>query len=114
MFQSQRKMQILAHLNGIPKEDRSPFDCLLADWMDGRMKNRLKELGVRRLSVHIGWQDNSRGIYIEGRLGERYLELEIEPFEFSYACSDIEPDDHLSLPLQSAEQIYAVIEHLAA
>lgn len=114
MLQSKKKAQICAHLNAVPEEARSPFEHLLADWLSGQMEARIRLLGVRRLKIHISWNDGPQGIYIEGLIGERYLELEIEPLTFSYACSDIEPDDYIDLPLDSPEQPYAVISHLSS
>ena len=114
ILQSKKKAQICAHLNAVPEEARSPFEHLLANWLSGQMEARIRLLGVRRLKIHVSWNDGPQVIYIEGLLGERYLELEIEPLTFSYACSDIEPDDYIDLPLDSPEQPYAVISHLSS
>jgi len=111
LFLSKRQ-RILQHLTDVPYHSRSSFDQLLDDYLSGDLKEILESFGLRRISFYIDWHDDYRCINIQGRIGSKYADLQIEPDHFSLACDEDEPDDHAEFPLESPGQFYAAAKRL--
>lgn len=104
-----KKKKISAYLAAKRLESPlSSFDLLLQDSLSGELKDRLEQLGLKKIDIHIDWLPDYRCIGIQGRLGNCFSDIQIEPSEFSVCCDEVEPDDPVSFPLESIEQFYAV------
>ena len=112
MFKTKKKKikLYLEEKNG----DFLPFDELLADYISGQMKERLENMGVKKVDLHVDWHDDIKDsdIMIQGRLNKYYVESEIEPEEFGIGCDPDEPDEYSYHPLESKEQFYSAIEKM--
>lgn len=62
MFQT-KKSKIKKYLNERQAE-MTPFDDLLTDYLSGELTNRLRDLGVQRISVYIDWHSDYKCINI--------------------------------------------------
>lgn len=103
MFQTKRA-RIAVWLKTAPP---SPFSALLNDWLDGSMAQRL---GLTKKEFHIDWHPDYKCINIQGRSGELYVDIQIEPETFTIAADTDEPDDPTEFPLESAELFYQTIK----
>lgn len=88
----------------------SPFDELLADYLSGKMKDQFLAFGMKKVEIHIDWLTDYQCIGVQGVYHYSYLDLQIEPTEFSIGYDPNEPDEHANYPLESKEQVYSVIE----
>lgn len=108
MFQTKKK-KIQAYLNEKNPGQFTPFDELLTDYLSGTMKETFAGLGTEKIDIHIDWHADYRCINVQGVHEGNYLDLQIEPAEFSIGYDPDEPDDHTRHPLESRKQVYAVV-----
>ena len=110
MFKTKKKKieLYLERKNG----DFSPFDELLADYISGKMKEQLENMGVKKVDLHVDWHDDIKDsdIIIQGRINKYYVESQIEPEEFGIGCDPEEPDEYSYHPLESREGLYSAFE----
>lgn len=111
MFQTKKK-KIQTYLSEITSNRFTHFDELLNDYISGKMKDIFSELGTRKVEFHIDWFPDYRCIGIQGIHNHNYLDLQIEPSQFSIGYDPVEPDDHIYYPLESKTQLYAVIKQV--
>ena len=104
--------EIQLHMSGLPSENRSVFEHLLDEYLSGRMRERLKALGLNRIVISAGWQDFYRGIDIEGIFGKYYINLQIETDFFSLAFYEYGPEEYEDYPLTSPDQPYDELKRL--
>ena len=90
----------------------TPFDELLADFLSGKMKDSFSALGIRKVEIHIDWLPDYRCIGVQGTFNHNYLDLQIEPTEFSVGYDSAEPDNHVYFPLENKNQVYTVVKQL--
>lgn len=109
MFQTKKK-KIQIFLSEKTSNQFTPFDELLDDYISGRMKDTFSMLGVKKVEIHIDWLPDYQCIGIQGVHNHNYLDLQIEPTEFSIGYDPDEPDDHNYYPLKSKDQVYAVVK----
>ena len=109
MFQT-RKKKNQKYLSEKAPEQFTPFDELLDEYLSGKMKETMADFGVKRLEIHIDWLPDYQCIGIQGVYDGNYLDLQIEPTEFSIGYDPDEPDDHNCYPLESKDQVYAVVK----
>ena len=104
-----KKKYIRNYLHSIDKEQWSPFEFLLDDYLSGEFLNTLAKTGISKLSCYIDFLDNYKCINVQGKHESYYIDLQIEQKEFSIGCDRVEPDDHEYFPLESPEYLYSVI-----
>lgn len=109
MFRTKKK-KIQTYLNEKSSEQFTAFDELLEDCLSGKMKETLTELGIGKVETHIDWLPDYRCIGVQGVYNHNYLDLQIEPTEFSLGCDMVEPDDHTCYPLESKKQVYDALK----
>ena len=105
-----KKKRIRSYLDSIERERWSPFEILLEQSISGQLLEEISRRGITRASCYIDFLDDYKCIIIQGRYRSYYIELEIEPEEFSIACDLGEPDDHSYFKLEYPEQIYATLD----
>ena len=105
-----KKKKIQKYLSEKSAGRLSPFDELLSDYLSGKMTAVLSDLDIRKIEIHIDWLSDYRCIGVQGVHNQNYLDLQIEPTAFSIGCDPDEPDDHRDYPLESKEQVYAVVK----
>ena len=109
MFFSKKK-KIAAYLQGIPDGEKTAFDLLLADYLDGTLKTRLESMGITKLEIHIDWLLGSKCIGLQGRYKRYYMDAGIDAEEYFLFFDLDEPeDDDPPCPLRSREGFYAAI-----
>ena len=91
MFQTKKK-KIQKYLSEKNAGQLSPFDELLHDYLSGKMTVALSDLGIGNIDIHIDWLSDYRCIGVQGVHNENYLDLQIEPTEFSIGFDPDEPD----------------------
>ena len=109
VFQTKKK-KIQTYLHEKSSELFTPFDELLEDYLSGKMKDILADLGAEKIDVHIDWLPDYRCIGIQGMYNGNYLDLQIETAEFSIGYDSVEPDDHNCYILENKDQVYAVVK----
>ena len=94
--------------------NKSVFDQLLSDCMDGTMKDILTSYSFRHLEIHLDWNEKIKRIGIKGRY--RYcntnIDIEIYPDKFTVAYGADEPGVGTTYPLVSRDQVYYSLENL--
>ncbi len=88
----------------------SVFDCLLSDSIDHTLQKELRQLGLKRIGIHIDWLSDYQCIDIQGKHGKMFVELQIEPGHFTIGCDPDEPEEYTAYPLTTKEHLYSVIE----
>lgn len=109
MFQAKKK-KIYTYLIEKTSDRYTPFDELLSDYISGRMKDIFSDLGIKKLEIHIDWLPDYRCICIQGVYKQNYLDLQIEPAEFSIGYDPVEPDEHTCYSLKCKEQVYDAVK----
>ena len=112
LFQSQRN-KVLQYLERKKEAGLSAFDELLRDWAAGDMKERLREMGLTGVEIHLDWLENYQCLGIQGKYQQNYVDLQIEPQQVLFAYDPDEPDEPECLPLESKEQVYALLNNLS-
>ena len=108
LFQSKRK-KITQYLAQKKETGWSAFDELLQDWATDAMVQRLQQTGMTAIEIHIDWTDAYRCIDVQGKYGPYFVNLQIEPQRFLLAMGADEPDEPDFFPLESGEQVYALL-----
>lgn len=111
MFQTKKK-KIQTYLIEKSSKQFTPFDELLDDYLSGKMKERFSNLGTKKIDIHIDWLPDYRCITVQGIYNYNYLDLQIEPTEFSIGYDPVEPDDHIYYSLESKEQVYSIVKQV--
>ena len=108
MFPS-KKTKIRKYLESIPASDKSGFDSLLLDYLDGTLKNRLEDMGITKISIHIDWHDHIKCIGMQGKFKQYYTDLQIYPDEFCLSFDLDEPDEDKTYPTESKDYFYQTL-----
>ncbi len=87
------------------------FDTILSEYLLGSLKERLHELAMKKIRIHIDWLPNYKCINIQGKVSEYFFDIQIEPATFSIAYDKDEPDDATEFVLQDVPSFYGVIEN---
>ncbi|MDD6203615.1 MAG: hypothetical protein PUC05_01260 [Firmicutes bacterium] len=104
-----KKTKIRRHLAQKAEGEKSAFDLLLTDYLDGTIKEDLSSAGISNISIYIDWLDSMKCIGIQGRYKEYYMDLQIYQEDFSLSFDTDEPDEDIEYPLESKEQLYRVL-----
>jgi hypothetical protein len=105
MFFSKKK-KVAAYLQRIPDGEKTAFDLLLADCLDGTLKNRLESMGITKLEIYIDWLMGSKCIGLQGRYKQYYMDACIDPDVYFVEFDMDEPDGEETYPLESREAVY--------
>ena len=111
MFQTKKK-KIQTYLIEKSSEQFTPFDELLVDYLFGKMKETFSALGTKKIKIHIDWLPDYHCIGIQGIYNHNYLDLQIEPTEFSVGYDPDEPDNHIYYSLENKDQVYAIVKQI--
>ena len=109
-----KKKKIQKHLEQKTESDKTTFDFLLCNYLDGTLKTDLESVGITRNEIHIDWLDDIKCIGIQGRYKKYFADVQIYPDEFSISFDLDEPDDDITYALESKEQLYRVISETIA
>jgi hypothetical protein len=104
-----KKKKIKKYLEQKATDDKSAFDFLLSDYLDGTLKQKTAEIGISKIAIHIDWLDDIKCIGIQGRYNQYYLDLQIYQNEFTVSYDLDEADKDAEYPLESKEQFYSVL-----
>ena len=105
-----KRKKILKYLNEKPRLEWAAFDGLLNLYLNGKLKASFAELGIKKIKLSVDWLSSYKCINIQGKIGDNYLDLQIEPSEFNFGLDPIEPDDHFEYPLQSINQLFSLLK----
>ena len=104
-----KKKKIQRYLEQKAVGDKCAFDFLLSDYLDGTLKQKITEIGISKIAIHIDWFDNIKCIGIQGRYNQYYLDLQIYQDEFTVSYDLDEADEDIEYPLESKERFYQVL-----
>ena len=108
-----KKEEIWEYLSSLGN-DKTVFDQLLTDCMDGTMKDILESYSFRHLEIHLDWNEALKRIGIKGRY--RYcntnIDIEIYPDKFTVAYGAGEPGVGTTYSLVSKQQVYNSLQNL--
>ncbi len=104
-----KKKKIRLYLEQKSEKEYSAFDCLIAEYLDGTLKEALVSAGMQRIEIHVDWLDDMKCIGIQGQYEEYLADIHIYPDEFSMAFDMDEPDDDTIYPLESRQQFYDIL-----
>lgn len=107
-----KKKKIKKYLEQKATDDKSAFDLLLSDYLDGTLKQKLAEMEISKITIHIDWLDDIKCIGIQGRYNQYYLDLQIYQDEFTVSYDLDEADEDAGYPLESQEQFYYVLSDI--
>ena len=99
------KSEILQKADG----ERSAFDLLMLEHLEGAFKNKLSDMGILKISIHIDWLDDIKCLGVQGYCKAYIMDLHIYPDEFCLAFDEDEPDEGNMYPLESRERFYQVL-----
>ncbi len=99
------KKRIQAYLDGVGNE-KSAFDLILTDYLNGELKRKLESLLIKGISIHVDWSEDVKCIGVQGRYQAYYIDLQIYPDEYTLSYDTDEADDGETYPLKSREQVY--------
>ncbi|MGN1480506.1 hypothetical protein [Porcipelethomonas sp.] len=72
----------------------SAFEFLLSDYLSGKLKQKLSEIGFSKIEIYVDWLENYKCINIQGKSkSDIYIDFQAEKNEFFIALSKDEPDD---------------------
>lgn len=108
-----KKRKIWEYLNSLG-DNKTAFDQLLCDCLDGTMKKELLSYLFKHLEIHLDWNDDVKCIGIQGKYRPYYIYIDIQiyPDEFTVSYSADEPGEGTTYPLESREQVYNSLHSL--
>lgn len=107
-----KKREIWKYLNSL-EGNKTVFDQLLRDCMDGTMRDILLTHSFKHLEIHLDWNEKIKRIGIKGTyLNYTYIDIEIFPDEFTVSYGAGKPNESTTYPLVSKEQVYNSLEKL--
>ena len=107
-----KKREIWKYLNSL-EGNKTVFDQLLRDCMDGTMRDILLSYSFKHLEIHLDWNEKIKRIGIKGTyLNYTYIDIEIFPDEFTVSYGAGKPNESTTYPLVSKEQVYNSLEKL--
>ena len=106
IFKTKKKARYLQNIH--PKE-RTAFDMLLAEYLDGSLKGGLQSLEIAQIEIYVDWQNDHKCIGVQGRYKNYYMDLQIYPDEFKVAFDLDEADEDETYALTSKEQFYQIL-----
>ena len=109
-----KKKKIQKYLEQKTESDKTTFDFLLCNYLDGTLKTDLESVGITGTEIHIDWLDDIKCIGIQGRYKKYFADIQIYPDEFSISFDLDEPDDDITYTLESKKQLYRVISETIA
>ncbi len=109
MFLLSKKKRINVYLNNKSVGIRTPFDSLLEEYLSGDLKDKLSEIGLDKISIHIDWLDNHKCIGIQAKYNEYYMDCQIFEDEFTLSFDLTEADDDDEYSLTSKEHFYDIL-----
>ncbi len=104
-----KKMKIRAYL-AKKENSKSPFDLLLSDYLDGRLKMELNNIGLQKISIYVDFTEDLKCIGVQAKYQAYYVDLQIYPDEFEISYDAIEPDEGITHPLTSRDQVYEALK----
>jgi hypothetical protein len=104
-----KKKKIRLYLEQKSEKEYSAFDCLMAVYLDGFLKEALVSAGMQRIEIHVDWIDDMKCIGIQGQYEKYLADIHIYPDEFSMSFDMDEPDDDTIYPLESRQQFYDIL-----
>ena len=108
-MKKKKKAKIRKHLEAIGKDDWSTFEHLLSDYLGGKLSEKLQQIGIDKMEIHVDFLDDYKCIDIQGKYKRNYVDIQIEKAEFSIGCDPIEPDEHDHHPLENEESFFATV-----
>lgn len=81
-----KKAKIRKHLEAIGKDDWSTFEHLLSDYLDGKLSEKLQQIGIDKMEIHVDFLDDYKCIDIQGKYKRNYVDIQIEKTEFSMSA----------------------------
>ncbi len=108
LFQSKKK-KIKDYL-ACKRGSLTTFDDLLLEYMNGKLKERLSNIGIANVSLYVDFDKNIRCIDIDGKYKQYFLEIQIDEEEFFIDYDEDEPDNPNYYPLETKERFYIIVE----
>ena len=104
-----KKAKIRKYLEAVGKDDWSTFERLLSDYLDGKLSEKLQQIGIDKIEIHVDYLGDYKCIDIQGKYKRNYVDIQIEQTEFSIGCDPIEPDEHDYHSLENEESFFATV-----
>lgn len=94
------------------KQTQSVFDKLLEDFVNCQLEEKLSNMGLQKIDIHIDWLDDYKCIAIQARRAKFYVEIQIYPSEFTIAYDEDEADDDMEFELLSVNAFYETVKNI--
>ncbi len=104
-----KKKKIKRYLDNKSVENRTPFEHLLQDYLDGLFKKQLIDIGLNKIDIHIDWSDNYKCIGIQAKYNQYFVDCQIFEDEFSLSFDLDEADDDTIYSFESKEYFYKTL-----
>ena len=104
-----KKKKIRIYLESTPYEEKTGFDLLLLDYLDGALKNNLEDMDITKINIYIDWHDYMKCIGVQGRFKKYYMDLQIYPDEFCLSFDLDEPHEDETYPMKSKDHFYQTL-----
>ena len=101
------KSKIKSHLRRVG-ENKSPFDVLLSDYLNGRLKREFKSKKIRVISIRTDWSDDERCIRVYGKYSAYHINVEIYPDKVTISYDSL-AHESMTYPLDSSERVYSTL-----
>ena len=108
MFTTKKK-KIQQYLSAKKDADKSAFDLILYDYLDGTLKDALVSMNIKNVEIYVDWRDALKCIDIQGKYKKYYFNAQVYADEFSISFDLVEPDEDETYPLKSRNQLYGMI-----
>ena len=105
-----KKKKIQSYLSNLG-DNKTAFDLLLCDYLDGSLKKELETLGLAKIDIHVDFYEDIKCIGVQCKYQKYYVDIQIYPDEFSVSYAVDEPDENTVYPLESKEQVYKTLSH---
>ena len=85
------------------------FDKILSDYLSDNLIEKLYQMGLNKVKIHIDWLTDYRCINIQGTVDDYYFDIQIEPLCFYIAYDKVEPDDATAFILNNEDSFYEAV-----
>ena len=104
-----KKAKIRKHLETVGKDFWSTFEWLLSDYLEGKLSEKLQQIGIDKAEIHVDFLDDYKCIGIQGKYNQNYVDIQIEETDFSIGCDPVEPDENDYHPLENEELFFTTL-----
>ena len=104
-----KKKKIKKYIEQLSPQNKTTFDLLCEDYINGLFKKQLEQIGLIKPIIHIDWTDQIKCIGIQAKYDVWHIDMQIYSDEFCLAADLDEADYDTCFKLENKEQFFNIL-----